>query len=389
MTKAIKAIDRAFHDALSDGVFPDAELLVARGGEVVYASNYGGARERTCFDIASLTKPVASATLAMMLVAEDLLRLDDTICQWLAGARQPAHRRITIRHLLNHTSGLPAWQPYYRELPISLIGTEAGKRIILDECCREEPLNEPGERTLYSDIGYIILGEMIEQAGGAPLDVLFSQKIVQTLKLPDTFFVKIFGAPIGAPSRRTDTRADKHVPVPKHGLPGERPDRKEGEHRRFAPTEDCPWRDRVMHGEVHDQNAYALGGVAGHAGLFSTSADLHRFVLELVNCYHGRSGWIPQAVVREFLPEGKAKPEGDEYALGWGRPSRKGSAAGRFFSPNSIGHLAYTGCSISIDLTHEFWVILLTNRIHPSSTNQKIKAFRPKIHDLIYKELIA
>jgi CubicO group peptidase (beta-lactamase class C family) len=162
---------------------------------------------------------------------------------------------------------------------------------------------------------------------------------------------------------------------------------RDSETRRFAPTEDCPWRERVIHGEVHDQNAYALGGVAGHAGLFSTCGDIHSIVSELIKCYEGKSDWLENEVVREFIPEGKEKPFGNQFVLGWNRPSRENSASGHFFSPNSIGHLGYTGCSLWIDLTNKFWMILLTNRIHPSTTNQMIASFRPQIHDLAYNEL--
>ncbi len=384
-----RPVDAAFKEAIARGAFPAADLLVAKRGEIVYSAHYGDAREGTYFDIASLTKPICTATLAMQLVKDGLIKLDDTVYQWLAGARRHEHREITVRMLLNHTSGLPAWQPYYRELPISLVAAESGKRLIIGECFNEELVAKPGEKTIYSDVGYIILGEMIEQAGHAPLDAQFHERIAKPLKMNDTFFVRVSGQQISTTARRTTTSADQHVPTPRHGIRGERSDRKEGEHRRFAPTEDCPWRDHVIHGEVHDQNAYALGGVAGHAGLFSTAIDIHRFTVELTRCYRGDSNWIPQDIVREFLQHNTEKPEGEAFVLGWNRPSRKNSSSGHGFSPNSIGHLGYTGCSIWIDLTNDFWVILLTNRIHPSSTNEKIKAFRPKIHDLVYDEFIA
>ncbi len=384
-----RKIDQAFQKALSDGVFPSADVLAAREGELVYASHFGMAREDTCFDISSLTKPICTATLAMMLDAEGLLKLDDTVYQWLAGARLPAHKIMTVRQLLNHTSGLPAWQPYFRSLPTSIIGTEAGKAMLLDELNREPPVAGPGEKTIYSDIGYMLLGEILEQAGDSPLDEQFHKRIAAPLGLRDTFFVRVSGVGDLTRAKRTDTRADQHVPTPKHGKAGERPRRKPGEHRRFAPTEDCPWRERVIHGQVHDQNAYALGGVAGHAGLFSTAGDIHRFTLELVNSYRGKSGWIPKSTVHEFLRTMEEKPLSETFVLGWNIPSRKSSASGGHFSANSIGHLGYTGCSIWIDLDGDFWVILLTNRIHPSTMNEKIKAFRPMIHDLIYDELMA
>ena len=384
-----RKIESAFQNAISDGVFPAADVLVAKGGEIVYRGSFGQARESTCFDIASLTKPVATATLTMMLASEGLLKLDDTVYQWLPGARLPVHKLITVADIMNHVSGLPAWQPYYRELPFSLVGTEEGQRIILDSCYSEEPVSEPGQVTLYSDIGYIILGEILGHAGSAPLDRLFAERISGKLGLSDTFFIRVKAGEPQTTSRRTKTRPDQHVPIPRHGAPDERPARKAGEHRRFAPTEDCPWRERVIHGEVHDQNAYALGGVAGHAGLFSTASDIHRFALELTRCYRGESNWIRPEVVRDFLKEGRQKPEKEQFVGGWNRPSQKNSASGRRFSPNSIGHLGYTGCSMWIDLNSDYWVVLLTNRIHPTSTNQKITAFRPAIHDLIYDELIA
>ncbi|MFH1830266.1 MAG: serine hydrolase domain-containing protein [Pseudomonadota bacterium] len=383
-----KTIDKAFDAAISGGVFPAAEVLAAKNGEVLYTASYGLARKNTCFDIASLTKPMVTATLAMMLDAEGLIKLEDTVYQWLPSAKQPAHRNITIRQLLNHTSGLPAWQPYYRTLPMSLVGTEAGREMLLDECKNEPPVAEPGKKTMYSDIGYILLGDIIEHAGEALLDEQFSKRVAKPLNLDDTFFVRVTETASLATRRRTKTQADQHVPAPKHGLPGERVARKEGEHRRFAPTEDCPWRERVMHGQVHDQNAFALGGVAGHAGLFSTADDIHRFMFELTRSYQGKSDWIPKSTVQEFLKTMKSKPEGDAYVLGWSVPSKEISASGHHFSANSIGHLAYTGCSIWADLSQDFWIILLTNRIHPSTTNEKIKAFRPMIHDLIYDELI-
>ncbi|MBN1282189.1 MAG: beta-lactamase family protein [Proteobacteria bacterium] len=383
-----RRIDSAFRHAISDGVFPAADVLVAKEGEVLYSGRFGLARECTCFDIASLTKPIATATLTMMLAADGLLKLDDTVYQWLPGARQSAHRQMTVAHLMDHVSGLPAWQPFYRVIPMSLIGTEEGRSMILEDCYAEEPVAEPGSNTIYSDIGYILLGEILHHAAGEPLDRLFAKRIAEPLGLADTFFVRVSGE-MPTSSRRTKTRADQHVPTPKYGAPDERPVRRPGEHRRFAPTEDCPWRERVVHGEVHDQNAFALGGVAGHAGLFSTAEDIHRFALDLVRCYRGESRWFDPEMLRQFIKEGKRKPAGEQFVAGWNRPSLRNSASGHRFSANSIGHLGYTGCSIWIDLSRYYWIVLLTNRIHPTSTNQMITAFRPAIHDLIYDELIA
>ena len=383
-----KTIDRAFRDAISEGIFPSAEFLVARGDEILFCERYGAAREHTCFDIASLTKPVSTATLAMMLVSGHLLSLDDTVYQWLAGARQPEHKEMTVRMLLNHTSGLSGWEPFYRELPMSMVGTDEGKALILDSCYHEELRAEPGAKTIYSDLGYIMLGEIIEQAAGAPLDKLFAKRIAKPLGIADTFFVRTTGKP-AITGRRSSATADQHVPTPKHGTESERAARHDDEHLRFASTEDCPWRERVIHGEVHDQNAYALGGVAGHAGLFSTARDLDAFARAIARAWRGEDTIVDTATARLFIPEMRSKPAGDEFALGWNRPSRRSSASGHRFSANSIGHLGFTGCSMWIDLAEDFRMILLTNRISPSPMNERIKGFRPMIHDLAHDELIA
>lgn len=344
-----QAIDQTMQQAIERGVFSSASLLAGREGEILHHAHYGRAREGICFDIASLTKPVCTATLALTAVREGRLKWTDTLYQWVGGARQPEHRRITVAHLLNHTSGLPAWRPFYREVPIHKAGTPEAKRLIVDCCLREPVLREPGSLCEYSDLGFILLGEILEEALQAPLDLLFEEKLATPFGLKETFFIRP-----QVSSLRSQVR-------------------------RFAPTEDCPWRNKVIQGEVHDQNAYAMGGVAGHAGLFSTTGDLHQFTKEFLKQFHQI---IDSDIVRTTLHASRFT----NYVLGWDTPTFGTSSAGRHFSPHSIGHMGYTGCSIWIDLDRRFWVILLTNRIHPSTANEKIKSFRPRIHNLIWKE---
>jgi len=344
-----KAIDQMMEQAVERGIFPSSSLLVGREGEIIFEKHYGKARSGTCFDIASLTKPIATATLAMQFAQEGLLKLTDTVYQWLGGARLPAHREMMVAYLLSHASGLPAWKPYYRELPTTCVGTKEGKDHIVQACLKEPVVFKPGTQCVYSDLGFIILGEILEQAGSASLDVLFQNRIAKTLGLKDTFFIR---------------NAESTVHSPQSIV----------QKKRFAPTEDCPWRKKVVCGEVHDQNAYAMGGVAGHAGLFSTTTDLHAYI----------SHQFTQLRTLNFELRTPST-----YVLGWDTPTFGQSSSGSYFSPHSIGHLGYTGCSMWIDLDKNFWVVLLTNRIHPSSTNEKIKAFRPKIHNLIWKELNA
>ena len=377
-------IHTAMKQAVEDGFFPSAELLVSRQNEILLHHHYGKCREGTCFDIASLTKPVCTATLTMQLVAEELFSLSDKISQWFP-AILPDYQKISVEHLLAHTSGLPAWCPYFRELPLDLVGTEQGKQFILDNCLNEETICQPGIQTLYSDIGYILLGAILEKVGLHTLEGLFQHRIATPLKLKNTFFVRNIGMPISSTSKRGYGKASQHVPTGEY-----KTEASPHLHKRFAPTEDCPWRGRVVHGEVHDPNAYAMGGVAGHAGLFSTATDLHQFVSALIACYKGESDWIPQTTVKQFLDFNTStlRPS-NTFVLGWDRPAPKNSAAGNYFSPNSIGHLGFTGCSLWIDLEKEIWIILLANRIHPDATNEKIKTFRPMIHNLIWKELLS
>ena len=371
-----KQIEQCMQEAVDRGVFPAASLLVGNETGVLFHQFFGQARVGTCFDIASVTKAVSTATLAMQLVAEDLLHLNDPLVQWIKQAKQNFHKTATVAQLLSHRAGFPSWQAFYRELPLDRVGTEAGYGLLIDACLSEPKFYEPGSQCIYSDLGYIVLGEVLAQAGLAPLDVLFQHRVANPLNLKNIFFVRNMGSPIHATKARGFASAGQHIPT---GTPANE-NLVGASTRRFAPTEDCPWRERIIHGEVHDPNAYAMGGVAGHAGLFSTAEDLHRFATELVKCYRGTSDWIPQKTVQQFLDFPHTP---GTFVLGWDTPSPDDSSAGHHFSPESIGHLGYTGCSLWIDLKKGVWAILLTNRIHPDATNEKIRTFRPQIHDLI------
>lgn len=321
------AVDALMRQALSRSVFPSASLLVAHQGEVLYHQHFGQADESKLFDIASLTKPIATATLCMLLVDEGKLKLD-----------------TEIESLLSHTSGIPAWNPYYQEIPVGEIGTPKAKKHILNAITNESRLSKSGEVCAYSDLGYILLGNFLEKQTAQPLDKLFETKIAKPLGLQQTSFGPVKNA---------------------------------------LPTEHCPWRNRVIQGEVHDQNGFAMGGVAGHAGLFSTAQDLHVFMKALTSAYRGQSDWISQKTAHRFLD---FETTHGTFVLGWDTPTFGTSSCGSHFSPNSIGHLGFTGCSLWCDLDRDLWVIFLTNRTYPSATNTKIRAFRPRLHNLIWEE---
>lgn len=348
-----ESIRRELQKGIEDQVFPGAALLVARHRHILFRGFFGVATlfpqpepltDKTLFDIASLTKPVATTTLMMLAVQEKGLDLDAPISQWIKEFETEDKRKITLSHLLKHTSGLPAWRPYFEQCP-----KNDSKFFYLKKIAQEPLEHSIGSRRNYSDLGFVILGFFLETFYQKSLDELFLQKIAGPLNLTHTFFL-----------RRGETKAD----VP------------------FAATDDSQWRKKLIRGEVHDDNAYALGGVAGHAGLFSTVDDLHLFLSSIRQACKGEHSLLSKGIIQRFVGADQ------EIKLGWDQPSPQDSQAGRFFSKNSIGHLGYSGCSFWMDLDRDFHVILLTNRIHPTCKNEKIKVFRPLIHDLIYRELI-
>jgi CubicO group peptidase (beta-lactamase class C family) len=224
----------------------------------------------------------------------------------------------------------------------------------------EVPVYERGTRSLYSDLGFILLGLIVERSSRQSLSDYFLDHIVRPLGGPRIGF--ILSERLHAFSNlEEDTGA-------------------------IAPTEIDQWRGHLLCGEVHDQNAAALGGEAGHAGLFGTADAVLAISGEWLRAHHGRATILDQALAREFTR--RQKPEGSSsWALGWDTPSVP-SSAGRYFAARSFGHLGYTGTSVWIDPMRELEVVLLSNRVHPSSRNEAIREFRPAIHDLVYQEFI-
>jgi CubicO group peptidase (beta-lactamase class C family) len=370
-----QSVESAFQRAVTEGVFPGAVVLVGHEDRLVYERAFGcrslepreaGMEIDTIFDLASLTKPVATTTAFMLLVKEKKLRIDDLITRVIPMFGVLGKNLTTFRHLLNHSSGLPAWKGYFEEIirnekrgRLHFVSSRAAKTYVYEQIYREKPLSAPGARCLYSDLGFMILGEAIEVLTGNTLDRFCQDKIFKPLGLRATGFVDL-----------TQLRTRRLQPV----------------EEMIAPTENCPWRKKILCGEVHDDNAYAMGGVAGHAGLFSSGRDVHQFVLRMGECLRGKSDFLPQALVQEFFKKGETPGQGN-FALGWDTPAADGSASGRLFSSRSVGHLGFTGCSLWWDLEKNCHVILLTNRVHPSRKNEKIKEFRPFIHDEIMKAL--
>lgn len=353
------SVDQCMEKALSDGIFPGAQLLAARCGKIFFRRAYGIADRsthrkvslKTVFDLASLTKPLATTLAAMLLVQAEKLSIGQPLCTVLPEFCKSDKADIRIAQLLYHTAGLPDYRPFYlalKNLPIEQRKNELRQKLV------SEPLAaEPGKSAQYSDIGFMILEWVIEKVSGTDLDVFVQENIYNPLTISDLFFI----------------RHDRFVP-----------------NREYAATEECPWRQKMLCGEVHDDNAHVVGGVAGHAGLFGTADAVYAILSELMRVYSGNPGRrvFQTAAVQLFLK----KNDRAGRALGFDVPSPSESSSGDFFSQeSSVGHLGFTGTSFWMDVKQETLVILLTNRVHPSRENDRIRAFRPIIHNQVMDAL--
>jgi len=353
------------HSAVEEGVFPGAVLLAAQGEKILLHQAYGYAsvipekqplKPETIFDLASLTKPLATTLGIMSLIEKGLLSLDQSLGFWLDKSQSPEKPGITLRRLLAHSAGLPAYQPYY----LDLIRQSVDKKATLRNWVKKEPLlYPPGSQTLYSDLGFIVLEWLFEKTADEALDTWIRNNIYIPLGLPHLGYRPI--TPSGVP--------DPEI---------------------YAATEDCPWRNKILRGEVHDDNTYAVGGISGQAGLFGTAFEVFQLLRTLKRAYDQprNPNFFKGEWVRIFW-ERQSRPRGTTRALGFDTPTNTGSSAGRYFSLKSVGHLGFTGTSFWLDLEKDFLVVLLTNRVHPTRDNEKIKPFRPLIHDLLFQEMMA
>ena len=367
-------VETALDKAIEKQEIPGAVVLarMPREGEVLeYAWVRGLAAARperlpmrrdTVFDLASLTKPIATTTAIMMLLEEGSIALDDPVAKVLPTFAERGKEAVTIRHLLTHSAGLKPVREFHelliqkeRKTGERLIGTPEGKAWIVDRVLRSAPVHEPGAAAVYGDLNFIALSALVEEVSKQPFDEFCESRIFTRLGLVDTRFF-----PIPVDGSQAAPEAIRH---------------------RVAATENCAWRERIVWGEVHDPNCSAMGGVAGHAGLFSTADDVMRFGQLFLDAYHGRNESLPPERVREFC-EKQFLPESSDWAIGWDTPTKGVSTSGELFSEKSVGHTGFTGTSLWIDLERELIVVMLTNRIHQVVKRSKF-ALRPKIHDAI------
>lgn len=391
MTARLPAVAATLEAGLREGIAPALSAVVLRGGHAVHASVHGEVpgpaprplRDDDLFDVASLTKVMATATLAAGLVAEGALDLEAPVAGRLAGFEQAGKEAVTARHLLAHASGLPAWRPYFeaaradpaaaaaflpaarRPPAAALRASLLRARALVRDAVLREPLEAaPGARALYCDPGFMALGFLIEAIAGEPLSALAARRVFAPLGLGSTFFLD--GADPATAAARSAGRT-------------------------FAPTGASAARGgEISQGAVNDDNAWALGGVGGHAGVFSTARDVASFGQAWLDALDHRPSPIPAGAARTFARR-DATP-GSERALGWDTPSRGGSSIGSRLGRGprgALGHLGYTGTSLWIDLDAGLVCALLTNHVHPGGASERprIRAFRQGFHDAVAEAL--
>ncbi len=349
--------------AVSDRVFPGCAFAVLFPGQkdafldstqamgrLTYDPNSPRVEPGTVFDLASLTKVLATTMAVMQLYDRQQLALDAPLTEWLpefaaADPTDTRRSRVTLRMLLDHSSGLPGYARLFES---------AHSRSAMVEACLRQPLTaDPATRAEYSDIGFILLGHLVEKLTGERLDSYCRREIFE---------------PLGMSTTRYCPDQEMRASIP--------------------PTEnDHSFRHRIVQGEVHDENASVMDGVGGHAGLFSNAVD----PLRVATCMLG--GGVTSSGMQLFSAETVShftkrseEPPGTSRALGWDTPSTPSSSGG-FFSQRSIGHLGYTGTSLWIDLDAGIAVTLLTNRTWPNRSNQAIREVRPRFHDALRREL--
>jgi len=343
---AFEIIERATKDA-----FPAAALAVTSQGSLValrgfgrhtYAGNSPAVSADSIFDLASVSKVVATTAMAMLLYERGLLDLEMPASSVLPefGGEDSRRSEVSIRMLLSHSSGLPAYEKLFLRT--------RDRNELLREALSTPLFADPGTQSVYSDIGFIVLGIALERLADESLDQFCQREVFGPLGMAHTAF------------KPPASWRDRTVPT----------------------ADDKSFRHRLIQGEVQDENTSVMGGVAGHAGVFSTAEDVARFAHCMLN---GGSPILRRETISLFT-ERESAPAGTSRALGWDTPSTP-SQSGKYFSPRSFGHLGYTGTSLWVDPEKQVSITLLTNRTWPDCANQKIKQVRPQIHDALMEAL--
>jgi CubicO group peptidase (beta-lactamase class C family) len=342
------SVGQILEQAVTQQAFPAAVIEVGDATRPVWSRAFGrlsyeaGARAAawdTVFDLASLTKVLATTAFAMQQVERGVLGLDDRVGEHIAAWEGADRADVTVRDLLSHSGGLAAYVPFYRD--------HRGRAEFERAICSVPLEYEPRTKSVYSDLGFMLLGFILE--GEVPLPARFEALRLQMGLSEDLQF---------------------HPPAP--WLP------------RTAPTEIDAWRGRLLVGDVHDENAAALGGAAGHAGLFGTAAAVGQYARHLLQILDGKVGVVQRATLETFVRRRVDLPASSR-ALGWDT-MLPASSCGSRMSPRAFGHTGFTGTSLWIDPDRAVYTVLLTNRVHPSRANDAIKQVRPAVHDAVMRE---
>lgn len=307
----------------------------------------------TYFDLASLTKPLVTALSIYILIERGKLTLNSTLGELLSTEKVSADKSsIQLDQLLSHCSGLAAHKNFY--VQVLSIKPELRKQYVLDAILTSELDYKTGSAHIYSDLGYILLGIIVEKVSGYTIDRFFEENIAEPLGLADSLLYNF---------------SINHLDI-----------------NNCAATEVCPWTKSLLRGTVHDDNCRVMGGIAGHAGLFGTAEAVLKLCEYLVKAWRGESdiGLVSSGSLKNYI-----KKVGRSYwSCGFDTPTKLYSSSGKYFGENSIGHLGYTGTSFWIDLDKGISIVLLTNRVHPTRKNEYIRRLRPRIHNTIMEALV-
>jgi len=372
-------LESLVEEAMGRGVSPGVVLLVGRGEDVIYQRGWGrlGLGENpdldsavipaTRFDVASLSKPLATFASLVLLMAEGRLLLGQPVADFFPGfggagpfsGAGAGGASVTVSQLLTHSSGLPDWVPYFKAPDFAAAGPQPftfdkrRRRRLVAEVARQPLVYEPGSESRYSDLGFILLGDIVEQITGEDLDEFITSRLLQPLGT---------GAGFRRPGSGVRGQADAEVP----------------------PCGICGWRQRLVQGQVQDENAWLMGGVAGHAGLFASARDIHLLAAEYEAALAGNSVLLDSRLLRHLLDAEPSVP-GSTWLPGWDTPTPGASTAGSLVGARALGHLGYTGSSLWIDRDRGVHVVLLSNRVHPHTGNRGIAALRPAVHDAVFE----
>lgn len=364
-----KNLSALLEEGVAQGAFPGAVGLIGRGNKILFEHAVGSKSIKSnrneagnppmtldcVFDVAGLTSVLVTSILLFRLMDEGKINLTDKVSRFLQGFGVHGKSKISIEQLLNHTSGLPQWVPFFEEIlqentgpRLGIMTSRSAREFVYNQIQRLQLKTEPGTKQAYSDLGAILIGHIAELLTGLSLDKAAVRYVFQPLLMKSSSYIDL------SMIRRRGIHPVTDL---------------------IAATEECSWRKRVLCGEVHDDNAWAMGGIAGHAGLFTTIRDTFQFASELHACLHGESSFISQQTLSEVFAS-----QDTHYRGGFETPSKENGMVDVGFSPLAFGLNGFTGCSMWLEPQAKLSVLLFTNRIHPSRSNKRISAFRHEFY---------